>query len=645
MWTILFSSSLSSTGQPQQDLATRRRGRLEQVLLGPHDARHRRDDLFADRVQRRVGHLREEFDEVVVEQPGPLRQHRRRGVGAHRAQRFGTGGRHRASAGFADPPRCSRTRSAGARPTRGWAARARGRAASSGRAVRRAATRRTAAAPASSSLISSSETMRPAAVSIRNILPGSSRPLATICADGTSSTPLSLARMMRSSMVRHHRPGRNPLRSNTAPTTRAVGERHAGRAVPRLHQRCVELPERPPRWVHRGVVLPRLGDHHQHRVRQAAAAEVQQLEHLVEGRRVGRVGRADRREPARSPGILRAGQHRLAGVHAVAVAAHGVDLAVVGDEAERVGQRPGREGVGGEPAVHDRDGAHAAFVAQVRKVLRQLHRREHALVGDGPAGQRREVDVRRASALLAQRVDPTVEVDAAGPEPLRSGAATNSCAMYGMQPSAVAPTSAPSGSTGTSRQPRTSSPSSAAMASICSRAAARAAGSCGRKQMPAAKVLQPSAVGAGSSKSTTSRSSSTGSWMQDARAVTAVGFGARGAAVLEVFQGGEAVGDDGVRAPALDVGDHGDAAGVGLVLRVVQALGLAAMPRTALESTSAVSEISSSGTAPARVQSVSAQLGGYPSRSVGTSGNPGMFRTTVQVIASDGDDGDRGHRS
>ena len=31
---------------------------------------------------------------------------------------------------------------------------------------------------------------------------------------------------------------------------------------------------------------------------------------------------------------------------------------------------------------------------------------------------------------------------------------------------------------------------------------------------------------------------------------------------------------------------------------------------------------------------VSAQLGDYPSRSVGTSGNPGIFRTTVQAMAS-----------
>ena len=61
--------------------------------------------------------------------------------------------------------------------------------------------------------------MRPSAVSMSSILPGCRRPLATIWPDGTSSTPASLARMSRSSTVRHQRPGRKPLRSNTAPTT------------------------------------------------------------------------------------------------------------------------------------------------------------------------------------------------------------------------------------------------------------------------------------------------------------------------------------------------------------------------------------------------------------------------------------------
>ncbi len=78
----------------QHDLPAGRRGRLEEVLLRPHHPRHRGDDLFADGIQRRIRHLRKEFDEVVVEQPGPLRQHRSRSVGSHGTQGFGPRSRH-----------------------------------------------------------------------------------------------------------------------------------------------------------------------------------------------------------------------------------------------------------------------------------------------------------------------------------------------------------------------------------------------------------------------------------------------------------------------------------------------------------------------------------------------------------------------
>ena len=55
----------------------------------------------------------------------------------------------------------------------------------------------------------------------------------------------------------------------------------------------------------------------------------------------------------------------LAGPHVVQVAAQGVDLAVVGQVAERLGQLPGREGVGAVALVHDRQRALEARVAEV----------------------------------------------------------------------------------------------------------------------------------------------------------------------------------------------------------------------------------------------------------------------------------------
>ena len=133
---------------------------------------------------------------------------------------------------------------------------------------------------------------------------------------------------------------------------RAVGERDAGRAVPRLHERRVELVERPPGGVHLGVVLPRLGDHHQHGVRAAtgrrggAARAPRRSDAESEA-----LGRADREEPLEVARDDVGGQLALAGAHPVAVALDGVDLAVVGDEPVRVGARPGREGVGREPRV------------------------------------------------------------------------------------------------------------------------------------------------------------------------------------------------------------------------------------------------------------------------------------------------------
>jgi hypothetical protein len=55
----------------KHDLAAGGRDRVQQVLLGPGDRAQRGDELFPDRVQRRVGHLREQLGEVVEHQPRP----------------------------------------------------------------------------------------------------------------------------------------------------------------------------------------------------------------------------------------------------------------------------------------------------------------------------------------------------------------------------------------------------------------------------------------------------------------------------------------------------------------------------------------------------------------------------------------------
>ena len=59
---------------------------------------------------------------------------------------------------------------------------------------------------------------------------------------------------------------------------------------------------------------------------------------------------------------------------------------------------------------------------------------------------------------------------------------------------------------------------------------------------------------------------------EDARAVAGVRFATARAAVVEVDQNLERLGDDVVRLPALDVDDEADAARVVLELRIVKAL-------------------------------------------------------------------------
>ena len=128
---------------------------------------------------------------------------------------------------------------------------------------------------------------------------------------------------------------------------------------------------------------------------------------------------------SRSPGMTSRAQQRLSGPHPVAVALDGVDLAVVGDHPERVGQLPGGEGVGGEPGVHDDQRTGHPLVEQLGEHQLQLLGGQHALVDQGAAGQRGEVDPGLVLGPPAQAVGQPVQGDppaAARPWPRRTAA-------------------------------------------------------------------------------------------------------------------------------------------------------------------------------------------------------------------------------
>ena len=129
-------------------------------------------------------------------------------------------------------------------------------------------------------------------------------------------------------------------------------------------------------------------------MREAASAEVQQFEHLVERRRVARLRIADRKQPAQVAGDEIACQQGFPGSHPVSVATGCVDLAVVRDEPERVREWPVGERVRREAAVHHCQRRRDPLVAQIGEEPVELLGREHPLVREGARRQRREVDTR-----------------------------------------------------------------------------------------------------------------------------------------------------------------------------------------------------------------------------------------------------------
>ena len=79
----------------QHQPAAGRRTGIQQVPLRTDGVVERGDELLADRVQRRVGDLGEQLGEVVEEQPRLVAQRGDRRVGAHRADGLDPVGRHR----------------------------------------------------------------------------------------------------------------------------------------------------------------------------------------------------------------------------------------------------------------------------------------------------------------------------------------------------------------------------------------------------------------------------------------------------------------------------------------------------------------------------------------------------------------------
>ena len=181
------------------------------------DAHH---DRLADRVDRRVRHLREQLLEVRVEQRLPVGEDRERQVVAHRADRLLGVPRERREDHLHVVLRVAERELALAQRLGGAGEVLPRRQILEPHDLVAGTTRRTAAA------------RRPSASPPRPGRSGRSRrrrgtasraaagPSARTFSGASSSTPVSDARITQPSAVSSHRPGRRPLRSSVAPITR-----------------------------------------------------------------------------------------------------------------------------------------------------------------------------------------------------------------------------------------------------------------------------------------------------------------------------------------------------------------------------------------------------------------------------------------
>ena len=173
-----------------------------------------------------------------------------------------------------------------------------------------------------------------------------------------------------------------------------------GGAVPRLGIEAVELVERGEVGILEFQRLRGRRDQDPQRLQQVHAASDHQFQHVVETLRIRTMHGNDRVEL----GDVEARRlpHLAARLRPAAIAFDGVDLAVVGEQAEGVRQRPARQGVGGEALVEHHRARGQVVALQVGKERGQLVRQDHALVADRVRGQRHHVEI--AGALVRQRL-------------------------------------------------------------------------------------------------------------------------------------------------------------------------------------------------------------------------------------------------
>ena len=307
---------------------------------------------------------------------------------------------------------------------------------------------------------------------------------------------------------------------------------------------------------------------------QRPAAQDQQLQRVVEHRRVAALGVDDGEQLGQVVAEELRDEHLLARVHPVEVAADRVDLAVVEHVAERLRPRPAWKGVGAEAGMdHGERGVHRG-VGQIGVELLQLLRGQHPLVNDRLVGKTGDVEVltprqlrpeNRVLGKLADHVQLPLE------------------RQIIRDPFAAADEDLPhdgfrrlSGGAERSIVGRHGAPAQHRLPGLANRLlqlglTGRALPRIGRQINHADPVrARGGEIDAGFGAD--GPEEGVGHLKQDARAVAGVGLAAARPAVAQVHQHSQRVAQNLVRAPSVNIGDKPDAARSAFSARVVEGI-------------------------------------------------------------------------
>jgi len=374
---------------------------FEPVAVGAGQDLDRHDELFADRVNRRIGHLGEKLLEVGIENPGLLGEHGQRRVVAHGTDRLFAGFRHGLEDGGNHADLLLGV--AGGKLLLDQAGAGRGLG-----VERRFAddVLDVLAQPGAVGLlfgVDGLDFIVPEQLAGDRVdgdhFPGTEPSLFDDLAVVNGQQAHFGAEREKTVFGDLVAGGAQTVAVKTRADGPAITEDQRGGSIPRLVQRLMIFVK----FLHlRGsgsISLPRRRDEHEHGVEQVAPAHDEKFQRVVETGGIAAAGLNDGAQFLDRVAEKGAPEFRFAGRGPEPVSRHGIDLAVVAHHAQRLGKRPGRERIGAVTLMKNRQRGGVIRVAQIEIKPFQGGRGEQPLVNEGAARKARNVEILDPLAL------------------------------------------------------------------------------------------------------------------------------------------------------------------------------------------------------------------------------------------------------